>query len=178
MNRRLSTAKAMNRIAAIDTRYRGYRFRSRLEARWAVFFDQCCERYIYEHEGYRLPSGLYLPDFFFPMRRAFVEIKPLNQLPTRNFEFNSIGGYRPIDDVFPHELILMWELSRALNLEPGHAVVIYGDPVDVIHGDGGSVCANHSCGGLVRDIGFIDLFHASLFDAADAARAARFERGA
>jgi len=26
-------------IKAIETQYRGYRFRSRLEARWAVFFD-------------------------------------------------------------------------------------------------------------------------------------------
>ena len=27
------------KIAAIETKYKGYRFRSRLEARWAVFFD-------------------------------------------------------------------------------------------------------------------------------------------
>lgn len=26
-------------MKAIETRYKGYRFRSRLEARWAVFFD-------------------------------------------------------------------------------------------------------------------------------------------
>jgi hypothetical protein len=26
-------------IKAIETSYKGYRFRSRLEARWAVFFD-------------------------------------------------------------------------------------------------------------------------------------------
>lgn len=26
-------------VKAIDTVYKGYRFRSRLEARWAVFFD-------------------------------------------------------------------------------------------------------------------------------------------
>ncbi len=29
----------MSEIKAIETRYKGYRFRSRLEARWAVFFD-------------------------------------------------------------------------------------------------------------------------------------------
>ena len=28
-------------IKAIPTEYKGYRFRSRLEARWAVFFDAC-----------------------------------------------------------------------------------------------------------------------------------------
>jgi hypothetical protein len=27
------------KIKAIETRYKGYRFRSRLEARWSVFFD-------------------------------------------------------------------------------------------------------------------------------------------
>jgi hypothetical protein len=29
----------MKNIKAIETLYRGYRFRSRTEARWAVFFD-------------------------------------------------------------------------------------------------------------------------------------------
>ena len=29
----------MNRIKPIQTRYKGFNFRSRLEARWAVFFD-------------------------------------------------------------------------------------------------------------------------------------------
>lgn len=28
-------------IKPIKTQYKGYRFRSRLEARWAVFFDAC-----------------------------------------------------------------------------------------------------------------------------------------
>jgi hypothetical protein len=38
-------------IAAIQTHYNGYHFRSRLEARWAVFFDECGIRYQYEPEG-------------------------------------------------------------------------------------------------------------------------------
>jgi hypothetical protein len=49
---------------AIETRYKGYRFRSRLEARWAVFFDALGLKWEYEREGYELPSGRYLPDFF------------------------------------------------------------------------------------------------------------------
>jgi len=40
-----------NRIAAIETRYRGYRFRCRLEARWAVFFDAAGVEWSYEDEG-------------------------------------------------------------------------------------------------------------------------------
>ena len=51
-------------IKAIETRYKGYRFRSRLEARWAVFFDACGYKWEYEPEGYVLPCGThYLPDF-------------------------------------------------------------------------------------------------------------------
>ena len=48
----------------IETVYKGFKFRSRLEARWAVFFDACGVRWEYEPEGYILPNGqYYLPDF-------------------------------------------------------------------------------------------------------------------
>lgn len=60
---------------AIETRYKGAHFRSRLEARWAIFFDSIGVRWSYEHEGYSLPSGNYLPDFFFPELKFWVEIK-------------------------------------------------------------------------------------------------------
>ena len=48
----------------IETEYKGYRFRSRLEARWAVFFDACGVKWDYEVEGFDLGDGIkYLPDF-------------------------------------------------------------------------------------------------------------------
>lgn len=51
-------------MKAIETEYKGYRFRSRLEARWAVFFDACGVKWEYEPEGYDLGNGqYYLPDF-------------------------------------------------------------------------------------------------------------------
>ena len=51
-------------LKAIQTEYNGYLFRSRLEARWAVFFDALGVDYEYEPEGFELPSGdRYLPDF-------------------------------------------------------------------------------------------------------------------
>lgn len=54
----------MRKIKPIQTEYNGYLFRSRLEARWAVFFDACGVDYEYEPEGYKLENGLmYLPDF-------------------------------------------------------------------------------------------------------------------
>jgi hypothetical protein len=65
-------------IKAIETCYKGYRFRSRLEARWAVAFDTIGHRYLYEYEGFELPSGRYLPDFYFPNLDVWGEVKPFN----------------------------------------------------------------------------------------------------
>ena len=51
-------------IKPIETYYNGYKFRSRLEARVAVFFDALGVEYEYEPEGFLLESGKrYLPDF-------------------------------------------------------------------------------------------------------------------
>lgn len=64
-------------MKAIETTYNGYRFRSRLEARWAIFFDELKIKYQYELEGYELPNGMrYLPDFYIESMDLFVEIKP------------------------------------------------------------------------------------------------------
>ncbi len=60
----------------IPTKYNGYHFRSRTEARWAVFFDALGIRYEYEKEGFKLPSGYYLPDFWLPDQEFWVEVKP------------------------------------------------------------------------------------------------------
>lgn len=64
-------------INAINTYYNGYRFRSRTEARWAVFFYWMDIEYEYEKEGYKLPSGAYLPDFYLPKFNGgcFAEVK-------------------------------------------------------------------------------------------------------
>jgi hypothetical protein len=63
-------------IQAIETRYAGCRFRSRLEARWAVFFDSLGITWDYEIEGYELPSGKrYLPDFLLPDCGTWIEVK-------------------------------------------------------------------------------------------------------
>ena len=65
-------------IKPIETIYKGYRFRSRLEARWAVFFDALGIEYEYEPEGYEFDDGTrYLPDFKIRSYPIFVEIKPI-----------------------------------------------------------------------------------------------------
>lgn len=62
---------------AITTVYNGFRFRSRLEARWAVFLDQLGIKYEYEPEGFVLGDGsTYLPDFRLTEFGCWLEIKP------------------------------------------------------------------------------------------------------
>src|SRR4030042_1299855 len=57
------------------TTYNGINFRSRIEARWAVFMDNCGVKYEYEPETFKLSSGLYVPDFFLIDLDCFLEIK-------------------------------------------------------------------------------------------------------
>lgn len=66
----------MSEIKAIETYYKGYRFRSRLEARWAVFFDAAGIKWEYEPEGFVMSDGTnYLPDFYLPESKTFFECK-------------------------------------------------------------------------------------------------------
>jgi len=68
----------------IETWYKGIKFRSRTEARWAVLFDKLGIEWNYEVEGFVLNSGeCYLPDFFLPTFEggmyAEVKGKPFTQ---------------------------------------------------------------------------------------------------
>ncbi|MHC4463683.1 MAG: PDDEXK family nuclease [Planctomycetota bacterium] len=63
-------------IKAIDTWYKGDFFRSRLEARWAVFFRTLGIEYKYEPDGYDINGTWYLPDFYLPDQGYWLEIKP------------------------------------------------------------------------------------------------------
>lgn len=68
-------------IQAIPTRYRDVLFRSRLEARWAVFFELAGIPWAHEPTGYRVGGlGPYLPDFHLSVtiggrKGVFVEVK-------------------------------------------------------------------------------------------------------
>lgn len=76
----------MKATGAIETQYAGYRFRSRLEARYAVMFDTMGIRWEYEAEGYECGPRMtrrnndqysiwYLPDFWLPDLKMYVEVK-------------------------------------------------------------------------------------------------------
>lgn len=69
-------------IQAIQTRYAGCHFRSRLEARWAVFFNKLGISWKYEPEGFVVRGSYegdrdipYLPDFYLPGSKTWVEVK-------------------------------------------------------------------------------------------------------
>lgn len=69
----------MSDFKAIPTRYAGCHFRSRLEARYAVLFDKLGIRWEYEAQGYYVGEDdekrRYLPDFWLPADRLWVEVK-------------------------------------------------------------------------------------------------------
>jgi hypothetical protein len=106
-------------IAAIETEHNGVLFRSRLEARWAVFFDALGIKYCYEREGYSLPSGNYLPDFYLPNQRRFkhdqsglfVEVKgsvePKHLTLLRELSMHTRAGCTLVKDIpYPQPAIL------------------------------------------------------------------------
>jgi len=75
--------------SVLPSAYRGIRFRSRTEARWAIYFEALGIPWEYEVEGFALPSGNYAPDFLLPPRDSvparWVEIKngPVTEIDQR-----------------------------------------------------------------------------------------------
>lgn len=91
----------------IETSYHGHRFRSRIEARWAVFFDAIGIPWQYEVEGFDLDGIAYLPDFWLPQQGIWVEIK----------------GMHPTDEE-EHKAALLAEQTR-------HPVYIFSGEIKV-----------------------------------------------
>jgi hypothetical protein len=97
-------------LKPIETQYKGYRFRSRLEARWAVFFDALGIEWEYEPEGFDLGDGLYyLPDFRLRGRwgNIWLEIKgsPPNE--------KEVALATKLHQQSKEEVLITWD-----NLEP------------------------------------------------------------
>jgi len=68
----------MKNIKAIPTAYKNRTFRSRLEVKWAVYFDAMGIKWDYEPAGFQLADGSwYLPDFWLPDSDWYVEVKPM-----------------------------------------------------------------------------------------------------
>jgi len=127
-------------LTPIETEYRGHKFRSRLEARWAVFFDSLKLRWDYEKEGFNLDGIWYLPDFYLPALNKWIEIKPepkegIDSFP-KHFAFEY---FKPGEFVLLQGKPGVW--SYVLN---GYADLEY---VGYIWGDSNYFfCECHTCG--------------------------------
>jgi len=176
-------------IKAIETRYNGYPFRSRLEARWAVFFDYLSIEYDYEPEGYKLGKDIfYLPDFWLPNQKLWIEIKgpePSNEEQQKACELALASGHRA--SIFtgkikvPQSTNDLWGATDATMFFPDGGIdcgYIWCkcptcDKLDVqFCGRGSRICyhpGNHDrdCTGAIQ----------KLINAYRAARSARFEHG-
>lgn len=64
--------------SVIETWHQSILFRSRMEARWAVFLDEMDVSFSYEQEGFNLGElGGYRPDFWMPSVGKWMEYKPV-----------------------------------------------------------------------------------------------------
>jgi hypothetical protein len=178
----------MSSIKAIETVYNGYRFRSRLEARYAVMFDTLGIKYEYEKEGYDLGElGLYLPDFWIAEFGCFAEVKPTS------FNFEQFSKCYQL----PHACILLegtpairyycvtnsrWTAEGMWTLEEAYEKYLQKECynwTDIVH----SVHKDHLWFELCENNGQIEI-DASLYGMDDPwnkcvskARSARFEFG-
>lgn len=92
-------------VTAIETTYGECLFRSRLEAKWAVFFDAMGIEWVYEPQGYNVRAGprrlgprrRYLADFFLPVVGLWVEVKGVMD----NYSMESLVGATYNDSGLP-----------------------------------------------------------------------------
>lgn len=62
-------------MKVIETRFNGILYRSRTEARWAMYLTELGHDFIYEHEGFKTDLGWYLPDFYLTKHNTYLEVK-------------------------------------------------------------------------------------------------------
>lgn len=99
-------AKKREQIEAKPTTYRGIQFKSRLEARWAVFLDtirfpeHIRMRWVYEGAQFRIVPGnwTYTPDFLLKFTGAkrgwnnlIIEVKPISPEPEVLQSLEAVG---------------------------------------------------------------------------------------
>jgi hypothetical protein len=105
-------------MKAIETRYKGYQFRSRLEARYAVFFDALDIDWEYEKEGFELGAlGRYLPDFF-------LRFKPSSGAADRH---SGAGYWLEVKGEFP-TLEECTKMRALCMMTKHHGAIFYGAP--------------------------------------------------
>ncbi len=160
-------------VKAIETTYKGYHFRSRLEARWAVYFDAIGMMWEYEKEGFELDNGLrYLPDFWLPETRFWAEVKP------EEFSDEDIDKCKQLAMHTDRGVILLVGVPDVASYG---LIVPYWkeDIVMTFHRRFGRGKKHnlHYCSMGIHPVDVSDEFFPEVKQAVDAARSARFEFG-
>jgi hypothetical protein len=140
-------------VQAIETWYAGVRFRSRLEARWAVAFDHLGIAWQYEPQGFVVRGGdptdswAYLPDFYLPKTETWLEVKgTLCDLPVDYYHMLvsavALDGLPGVCNSLCSTGGLLW-----LGEIPDHRTVLRGTPLHVIlqHNQAGPILAGGWC---------------------------------
>ena len=164
-------------LRPIETKYKGYRFRSRLEARWAVYFDALKIEWHYEPEGFDLGSaGPYLPDFWLPQVHMYAEVKPIWP---NTAELDKIIDLAKVSE---RPVLVLDGMPDFVNYWACYPVTYIGDLlwIDCILDDDNKYWITegrfYSCTGE-SPFGRCDSGDSSLADGVAAARSARFEHG-
>jgi len=118
----------MSENIGIPTLYKDIQFRSRLEARWAAFFDLLGWRW--EYEPYDLPG--WIPDFIIPCpgtgygrKNILVEVKPIDNFDEFKDEEKIINALKNGWDYGREILVLGYSVSRTAVCNP-----IEGSPIN------------------------------------------------
>jgi hypothetical protein len=159
-------------LTPIATRYKGYLFRSRLEARYAVLFDHLHIRWEYELEGYNAGGVWYLPDFALIDFQCFAEVKAGTFSAAEFARAAALGTCLLLDG--------MPEVRRYHATGHGHCCgTSYAHYVSGHKWGAVLLHASAEKGRLWFDVeASLDRFPLQPFqDAVDAARSARFEHG-
>lgn len=101
--------RGMTMIRPIPTTYKGIKFRSKLEAQWAKFFDHIGIEWLYEPEGFVLDNGLcYQPDFELKMvdswcsKPVYFEVKADAYSLTKT-DINKLFGFITCKTIDPND---------------------------------------------------------------------------
>lgn len=125
----------MTDVAPIETHYADCRFRSRLEARWAVVLDTKGLAWEYEPEGFETPCGRYLPDFRVVLvppsavgveaTTCWLEIKPSDYI----LDSHDMGRWISVARATDTMLIVACGLDvMTIVITPGHTYSHQGNP--------------------------------------------------
>lgn len=151
--------ESTTKIKAIQTEYKGHKFRSRLEARWAIFFDIIGLVWEYEPDGYDLDGVWYLPDFRVYSKNteavSFYEIKPSNVNQDDKFDrFKSkvrqlqVEKYDEYAKADPEGFTPCHPWAHPEKHFATNAVLLSGDPYDYFNLAKGRICPR--CGQISK----------------------------